>query len=169
MVSFNCITAWRASRRDDLATTLGVQPMIESRFFGIRFERVAVWAVAVIILYGSANAAFSLGLRVRDAHATYKGIVVTKGRLNRWLWPQAFPDHYLVIRDSSGAETRRYVSTTEYLMARPGASVEKPRGLFARVRRQGQLTPYQAIDSLEALKTERDPSRRDSLLAHLRR
>jgi hypothetical protein len=143
--------------------------MLESRVFGIRLERVAIWAVAVVIVYGLANATLSIGRRVRDAHATYKGIVVTKGRLNRWLWPQTFPDHYLIIRDSSGGETRRYVSTTEYLMAQPGTSVEEQRRLFALARRPGQLTPYQAIDSLEALKTERDPSRRDSLLAHLRR
>jgi hypothetical protein len=132
-------------------------------------RRIALWAMAAVIIYGFGTVTISLGRTVRDRHASYQGIVVARGKVYHWIVPPFFREHYIVIRDSSGAESRRYVSVTEYLMADPGTLVEKPPGFSALVRRPGQLTPYREIDSIEALKTEKDPARRDSLLAHLRR
>lgn len=134
-----------------------------------RLTRVAVVAVGLIIAYAFATTCVSLERHIRDSHATYRGTVVAKGKVRSWLWPRSFPDHYIVIRDSGGVERRRYVSTEEYLMAQPGTWVEKPPGFSSLVRRPGQLSSNEMLDTLEALQSERDPVRRDSLLAHLRR
>jgi hypothetical protein len=104
-----------------------------------------VYSVAIWLAYSF----IVLGLSLRDRYIAYSGIVVAKGR-NAFVIPViGSPERYLVVRDSSGQERRRYVSVTEYVMADSGSVIAKRRGFFEVAARPGQLPPGKLLDSLQ--------------------
>ena len=100
-----------------------------------------------------------LGIQFRDEYVAYSGTVVAKGR-NSLILAEGDENYYLVIREADGRDHRRYVSTTDFLMAEVGTVIVKQRGLSQHARRPGQLTPYELLDSLERMHSDRFTSRR---------
>ena len=75
----------------------------------------------------------------RDAYIGYSGVVVDKGN---YMWiPFRGPDWYIVLEDSQGHRTRRYVNAYGYAYSDIGSYVVKKRGLGEYPRRPGDLTP----------------------------
>ena len=111
-----------------------------------------------------------------DRTVGFSGTVVEKGEDSHVigifgpLW-----DPYVVIQDSSGHRQRRWVTRTEHAMAEVGTWVVKSPGYAADVpwhpyvKRPGQLSPFQQIDTAKALLREKNPARRDSLIRQLKR
>ena len=96
--------------------------------------------------------------RMIDRTAGFSGTVVEKGHDSHVLgifgplW-----DPYLVIQDSSGRRQHRWVTRTELVMADVGTWVVKAPGFapdvpwHPYVKRPGQLSPFQEIDTARAL------------------
>ncbi|HXN21798.1 MAG TPA: hypothetical protein VOA41_03530 [Candidatus Dormibacteraeota bacterium] len=76
---------------------------------------------------------------VRDAYVGYSGTVVAKGD---YLWiPFRGPDWYIILQDSHGRRTKRYVSAIGYGYCNVGSYVVKKKGLGEFPRTPGDLTP----------------------------
>jgi hypothetical protein len=116
---------------------------------------VPIWFAAAVFALWLAYSVGVLGLQFRDAYVPFSGRIVAKGA-NNWTLRRQDND-YLVIREAAGRDHRRYVSRREYVMAKVGSSVSKPRG-FHLVRRPGQLTPFQLLDSLDRTRDQRRKS-----------
>jgi hypothetical protein len=67
------------------------------------------------------------------------GVVVAKGD---YMWvPWRDVDWYIVLEDSQGHRTKRYVSAYGYAYCDIGSYVEKKKGFGEYPRRPGDLTP----------------------------
>lgn len=75
----------------------------------------------------------------RDAYVGYSGTVVAKGN---YLWvPLRGIDRYIILEDSNGHRTKRYVSALGYVYSDVGSYVVKKKGLSEFPRKPGDLTP----------------------------
>jgi hypothetical protein len=76
---------------------------------------------------------------VRDSYVGYSGTVVAKGN---YLWvPLRGLDWYIILEDSSGHRTKRYVGALGYAYCDVGSYVVKKQGLGEYPRKPGDLTP----------------------------
>ena len=77
----------------------------------------------------------------RDAYVGYSGIVVEKGN---YLWvPLRGVDRYIILEDSNGHWTKRYVGALGYVYSNVGSYVVKKKGLGEYPRKPGDLTPIE--------------------------
>ena len=75
----------------------------------------------------------------RDAYVGYSGTVVAKGN---YLWvPLRGIDRYIILEDTKGQRTKRYVSALGYAYSDLGSYVVKKKGLGEFPRKPGDLTP----------------------------
>ncbi|HXT17531.1 MAG TPA: hypothetical protein VN706_17955 [Gemmatimonadaceae bacterium] len=105
------------------------------------FVRLLTWLIAIGLGYSF----LVLGISLRDRYVAYSGTVIAKGvspTLHR-------TTQYLVIRDSSGHDHRRYVTPMSGGWIPVGTFVVKRRGLSATVETPGKLTPWQMLDSAD--------------------
>jgi hypothetical protein len=105
------------------------------------FVRLLTWVIAAALGYSF----LVLGISLRDRYVAYSGTVIAKGyspTLHRWSW-------YLVVRDSSGHDHRRYVTPMTGGWIPVGTFVVKRRGFLATVETPGTLTPWQMLDSAD--------------------
>ncbi len=78
----------------------------------------------------------------RDAYVGYSGVVVAKGD---YLWVSLRGvDWYIILEDSKGHRTKRYVSADGYAYCDIGSYVVKKRGFGAYPRKPGDLTPMRS-------------------------
>jgi len=76
---------------------------------------------------------------VWDAYVGYSGKVVAKGN---YLWvPFRGVDWYIILEDSSGHRTKRYVNAYGYAYCDLGSFVVKKKGFGKFPRRPGELRP----------------------------
>jgi hypothetical protein len=76
---------------------------------------------------------------VRDAYVGYSGTVVAKGN---YLWvPLRGIDRYIILEDSNGYRTRRYVGALGYVYCDVGSYIVKKKGFGEFPRKPGDLTP----------------------------
>lgn len=116
--------------------------------------RLLTLALSIWIGYGFVVLAVSL----RDGYVGYSGTVVDKGWNN--LTPRTM--RYLVIRDSTGHEHRRYVSRISGGWIPVGTFVVKRRGIFAPIETPGTLTPWQMLDSADKVLARHGISTKDA-------
>ena len=75
---------------------------------------------------------------VRDAYVGFSGTVVEKQR--SWM-PLRGVNRYIILKDSDGHLTKRYVSAYGYVYCDVGSFVVKKKGFGELPRTPGELTP----------------------------
>ena len=87
----------------------------------------------------------------RDAYVGYSGVVVAKGD---YMWvPFRDVDWYILLEDSPGHRTKRYVSAYGYAYSDIGSYVVKKRGFGEYPRKPGDLRPRE-VEQLVRRKRE---------------
>jgi hypothetical protein len=88
---------------------------------------------------------------VRDSYVGYSGIVVAKGD---YMWvPFRGVDWYIILEDSQGRRTKRYVSAYGYAYCDIGSYVVKKRVFGEYPRKPVDLTPHE-VEQLVRRKRE---------------
>jgi hypothetical protein len=90
---------------------------------------------------------------VPDSYFAYSGLVVEKGTEHHPFAGEGWAN-YIVVEDSRGVRTKKYLSDSEYALVEKGTPVVKKRGFGEFPLRSGQLTPAELSRELEKRKRE---------------
>lgn len=108
-------------------------PAFIGRYFKSRFLSYTVMSAILMVVCPW------LWQGVRDAYVGYSGTVVAKGN---YLWvPFRGMDWYIILEDSHGHRTKRYVGALGYVYCDVGNFVVKKTGFGEFPRKPGELTP----------------------------
>ena len=125
---------WRNTLRTVDKRTLEVSP----RKLVVRIVPYRAW-IATTILFLLVLPFSQLGKSILDSYVSYSGTVVDEGFQYDYLGGESDP--YIVIQDSRGDRTRRYVSLATLARVQLSSYVEKKRGFGETPLRPGQKDP----------------------------
>jgi hypothetical protein len=111
----------------------------------------------LLLFFFMARGSFRMTKGFSDRYAEYSGIVVSKGQeYDPIAEPGMSGDYFLIIRDSEGHDTKRYVGLNGYIDCQVGEYVLKKKGL-----RQSPIAPGKTglSENLEALKRRKESQR----------
>jgi hypothetical protein len=96
-----------------------------------------------------------------DAYSAYSGIVVEKGVEFRLLGWSHF-NEFLILKDSQGKSSKKYISDYGYAFAHVGTFVIKKKGFGEYPRQPGEKTPRELFQQMEKIKAEKAKNNRPS-------